>query len=70
MTKGTDFMLFMSEATKDALSIEPPDLAFVGDYEIRGRRERLAIWSVEDARKEKEGETFASVAQGSTLADK
>jgi adenylate cyclase len=70
MTKGTDFMLFMAEATKDALSLPPDDCTFVGQYEIRGRVEKLSIWSVEESRKEKEGESFASVAQTETLADK
>jgi adenylate cyclase len=70
MTKGTDFMLFMAESTKSALSAEPDDVAFVGQYEIRGRQEKLTIWSVEESRKEKEGESFASVAQSETLADK
>jgi adenylate cyclase len=71
MTKGTDFMLFMSESTKNALSEDPLDVSFVGDYEIRGRVERLSIWSVDQSRKEKEdGGSFASVAQTETLADK
>jgi hypothetical protein len=64
-------MLFMAESTKEALSKEPDDLAFVGEYEIRGRVEKLSIWSVEESRKQKEeGGSFASVAQGETLADK
>jgi adenylate cyclase len=71
MTKGTDFMLFMAESTKDALHTQPEDIAFVGEYEIRGRVEKLVIYSVEESRKEKEeGGSFASVAQGETLADK
>src|SRR4051794_3243112 len=71
MTKGTEFMLFMAESTKDALSTQPEDVAFVGEYEIRGRVEKLVIWSVEGSRKDKEeGGSFASVAQGETLADK
>jgi adenylate cyclase len=71
MTKGTDFMLFMAESTKDALGTEPDDVAFVGQYEIRGRVEKLSIWSVEESRKAKEdGGSFASVAQTETLADK
>jgi adenylate cyclase len=71
MTKGTDFMIFMAESTKDALSLEPADVAFVGEYEIRGRVERLSIWSVDESRREKEaGAAFASVAQTETLADK
>ncbi len=71
MTKGTDYMLFMAASTKDALSSEPPDLTPIGEYEIRGRVEKLSIWSVEEAHKQKEeGDSFASVAQGETLADK
>ena len=61
----------MAESTKQALSTEPADCAFVGEYEIRGRVEKLVIWSVEESRREKEeGGSFASVAQGETLADK
>jgi adenylate cyclase len=71
MTKGTDLMLFMSEPTKEALSAKPADIAFVGEYEIRGRVEKLCIWSVEQSRKAKEGgDSFASIAQTETLADK
>jgi adenylate cyclase len=71
MTKGTDLMLFMAESTKAELSGQPADLAFVGEYEIRGRVEKLAIWSVEESRKRHDdGDSFASVVQGETLADK
>jgi adenylate cyclase len=71
MTKGTDYMLFMSESTKNALKAAPDDLAFVGEYEIRGRMEKLSIWSVEESQKAKgEGSAFASVSRGPTLGDK
>ncbi|MFL5893635.1 MAG: CHASE2 domain-containing protein [Thermoleophilaceae bacterium] len=70
MTKSTDYMLFMAESTKSALTTEPDDLVHVGMYEIRGRVEKLSIWSAAEAHKEREGESFASVAQGETLADK
>jgi adenylate cyclase len=71
MTKGTDYMLFMSASTKDALSQQPDDLAFVGDYEIRGRVTKLSIWSVEESREARsDGSSFASVAQTETLRDK
>ena len=71
MTKGTDYMLFMSESTKNALKAAPDDLAFVGEYEIRGRMEKLSIWSVEQSQKAKdEGSAFASVSRGPTLGDK
>ncbi|HEX4720776.1 MAG TPA: adenylate/guanylate cyclase domain-containing protein [Thermoleophilaceae bacterium] len=71
MTKGTDYMLLMAESTKSALSTAPSDLTPVGEHEIRGRVEKLSLWSVEESRKTKEdGGSFASVAEGRTLADK
>jgi adenylate cyclase len=71
MTKGTDYMLFMNASTKDALSKQPDDLAFVGDYEVRGRVAKLSIWSVEESREARsDGSSFASVAQTETLRDK
>jgi adenylate cyclase len=71
MTKGSDYMLFMAESTKNALSTPQHDLVFVGQYEIRGRAGKLSIWSVDESQKAKEeGGSFASVAQGPTLADK
>jgi adenylate cyclase len=71
MTKGTEFMLFMADSTQKALTSEPVDVVFVGDYEIRGRVEPLSIWSVEQSRKQKEeGGAYTSVAKTETLADK
>ena len=69
MTKGTDFMIFLSDATREALGTEPPDLAEVGEYEIRGRVEKLKIWTVEGSRKDDDA-AFASVAKTETLKDK
>ncbi len=46
MTKGQDFMLFMAGATRDRLTRAPDDLVFVGDFEVRGRTEKIAIWSL------------------------
>lgn len=69
MTKGTDYMIFLSEATREALHEEPADLKEVGDYEIRGRVEKLKIWTVEGSRKEDDA-AFASIAQTVTLKDK
>jgi len=71
MTKGSDYMLFMTASTKDALSKQPDDLAFVGDYEVRGRVAKLSIWSLEESREARsDGSSFASVAQTETLRDK
>jgi adenylate cyclase len=69
MTKGSDFMVFISESTREALTTEPEDRVAVGEYEIRGRVEKLVIWSIEESRKES-GDAYASIVKGQTLADK
>jgi adenylate cyclase len=48
MTKGTDHMLFMAESTTDHLSERPADLVSVGEFEIRGRKAKMHVWSVPD----------------------
>ena len=64
MTKGTPYMLFLSDSTKDALSEQPEDLAYVDEYEVRGREQKVKIWSVEEAARERfEGAAFESVAK-------
>jgi adenylate cyclase len=49
MTKGTPYMLFMSDSTRARLSEEPSDLAFVDEFEVRGREQKVKIWSVTEA---------------------
>jgi adenylate cyclase len=46
MTKTTPYMLLMSEATREALSQQPADLVYVDDVEIRGRTQKVRLWSV------------------------
>jgi len=49
MTKGTPFQLFMSESTYEKLPRKPEDLAFIDEFEVRGRQQRLRVWGlVED----------------------
>jgi adenylate cyclase len=48
MTKGQQHMLFMSESTCAALQAPPDDLEFVGEFEIRGRTTKLAVYSIPD----------------------
>jgi class 3 adenylate cyclase len=48
MTKGTPHQLFLSEATRQALREPSQDLVFVAEMEVRGRRERLRVWTVVD----------------------
>jgi adenylate cyclase len=64
MTKGTPYMLYMSDSTRESLSGEPPDLAYVDEFEVRGREQKVKIWSVAEAERERfEGAAFESVAK-------
>jgi len=49
LTKGTPHQLMLSGATKDALTDPPPDLLFVEEVELRGRRAHTTIWSLPEA---------------------
>jgi adenylate cyclase len=46
MTKGTPFQLFIADATYKELSSKPEDLAFVDEFEVRGRQARLSVWGL------------------------
>jgi adenylate cyclase len=64
MTKGTPYMLFMSDSTRESLSQEPEDVVFVDEFEVRGREQKVKIWSVTEAARERfEGAAFESVAK-------
>ena len=45
MTKGTPYMLFLSDATRDGISPAPDDLVFVDEFEVRGRKAKLKVWA-------------------------
>jgi adenylate cyclase len=64
MTKGTPYMIFMSDSTREALSQEPEDLVYVDEFEVRGREAKVKLWSVAEAASEAgAGETFQSVSK-------
>jgi len=64
MTKGTPYMLFMSDLTRVSLSEEPSDVVYVDEVEVRGREQKVKIWSVAEAERERFGGTaFESVAK-------
>ncbi len=48
MTKGTPHQLFLSDATRDFLRDQPDDLVLVGEFEVRGRTQKITLWSIED----------------------
>jgi adenylate cyclase len=46
LTKGTPHTVFVAESTVELLSQRPDDLAFVDEFEIRGRSGRIRLWSL------------------------
>jgi adenylate cyclase len=48
MTKGTPHQLFLSDSTREALTHPEEDLVYVDEVAIRGRVERLKLWSVKE----------------------
>jgi adenylate cyclase len=65
MTKGTPYMLFLSDSTRAGLSEEPEDLVYVDEFEVRGREQKVKLWSVGQAADEGQtGQTFESVSKG------
>jgi len=65
LTKGTPYMIFLSDSTRASLSEDPDDLVYVDEYEVRGREEKVKLWSVGEAADEgTAGESFQSVSKG------
>jgi adenylate cyclase len=48
MTKGTPHMLFISESTRERMAQIPDDMVFVDNFDIRGRVNKMAIYSLPD----------------------
>jgi adenylate cyclase len=48
MTKGTPHMLFVSETTRERMSSIPEDMIFVDSFDIRGRVNKMAVYSLPD----------------------
>ena len=49
MTKSTGRSLLMADSTYRALSQPPGDLDFVGQFDVRGRRSKISLWTLESA---------------------
>ncbi len=49
MTKGSDTMLFISDATRERMRGSTEELAAVGEVEIRGRANKLGVWTIRAA---------------------
>jgi adenylate cyclase len=48
MTKGSGHMLFVAQSTRDRMSNPPEDLEPFGELEVRGRTEKLPVWTIPD----------------------
>jgi adenylate cyclase len=48
MTKGTPYQLYVADSTRAALRTPADDLVEVGEFEVRGRRATIKLWSVAD----------------------
>jgi adenylate cyclase len=46
MTKGTPHQLFLADSTRAALRTPADDLVEVGEFEVRGRRATIKLWSL------------------------
>ena len=46
MTKGTPHQLFVADSTRHALTRPADDLVEVGEFEVRGRRATIKLWSL------------------------
>ncbi len=48
MTKESGHMLFVAQSTRDRLARAPQELELHGELDIRGRTERLPVWTIPD----------------------
>jgi adenylate cyclase len=46
MTKGTPYQLYVSDSTRAALLQPADDLVEVGEFEVRGRKAKIKLWSL------------------------
>jgi adenylate cyclase len=48
MTKTVGSPILLAQSTRQALLRPPDDLHFLGDFEVRGRRSPVALWTLDD----------------------
>jgi adenylate cyclase len=65
MTKGTPHMLFLSDSTRELLTEQPGDLVYVDEFEVRGRKAKIKLWSITDQQPEAAPAGTAAPASGS-----
>jgi adenylate cyclase len=68
LTKSAGRALLAAESTRDALLSPPDDLAFVGDFPVRGRRSGIRLWTIGSQAEGPVTTVSRSEAAGSTSA--
>jgi adenylate cyclase len=68
MTKGTPHQLYVADSTRDALRTPADDLVEVGEFEVRGRRATIKLWSLAEPGANQDDAVTATTDQGATLA--
>jgi adenylate cyclase len=46
LTKGTPYSIFVSDSTRALLHEEPDDLVYVAELDVRGKNEKVKVWSL------------------------
>jgi class 3 adenylate cyclase len=46
MTKGTPYQLYVADSTRSALRQPVGDLVEAGEFEVRGRKAKVKLWSL------------------------
>jgi adenylate cyclase len=62
MTKGTPYPLFFADSTRGLLHEQPSDLVFVAELELRGRSEKVKVWSLSGLAVEQSAQSAAVLA--------
>jgi adenylate cyclase len=60
MTKGTPHQLFLADSTRAALTRPADDLVEVGEFEVRGRKATIKLWSLAEPEPEPQEPTPAT----------
>jgi adenylate cyclase len=63
MTKGTPHQLYLADSTRAALKQPADDLVEVGEFEVRGRKASIKLWSLADAGRPTDNEPTPATAE-------
>ena len=63
MTKGTPHQLYVADSTRAALRTPADDLVEVGEFEVRGRRAMIKLWSLPEEPTEARAEPTPATAE-------